>query len=429
MFQEQEDVFTRTNQEFENNNNENEEAIGWQITMPNATEEDVDNYAELLTSYPEEVEMEDGTVYFELDEAELKPAAAEYYGVDPETALCYSLIPYYIDEDDNSPYRYYVYDEFIIIGLDEESNLVVTTRNVNAMFEAILGWPVTEGPMGSDNGAYGASIINYFEMGIQDYITKFFLGGDFFAANAVFPDPTISIAAVPFNLTTNYPFAFVLDDYDLAFGFEILDSENAAFDQFVSDLLAEGYVASEPDKDGVVTYTSSYAVTGSFEIELYPTVADTWTLASGETLDSFVVYYYFNAPTEPQYTAEKTAIEISMNMFDEAVLDYDYFYSEEQELYYTYYIAFNSEEEAAALTALEENITDIENMVLYYFMRGEFEMVEPFALNSSDGSYGAFFCDPYETVGVEVYIYVDSMPYEDTTLYCIFVDFYIYSLA
>lgn len=262
----------------------------WKIVADNVTSDDYLEYYSRLMSWETVVEFsEDEVTTFELIETAV---SGEGYDGLSEVSV-YALIPHYYDADEEYELRSFTVDEYFVVGMNDENQLVVESVIVDACLDAFFfGTEFADGQYGY-SGA-NTQLISYLPNPIA--INYSFLSYLLFPL----PDAETGTSAyfVPVNLKSVYPLSSFLADYDVAWEIYVGGQTQEVFDDYLAALVEAGFeketVGEGDDAYDAYCYVSEYA--GYMEFD------PSFDSESGQiTIDFFYV-----APL--QYTTHLTPI-------------------------------------------------------------------------------------------------------------------------
>ena len=192
----------------------------------------------------------------------------------------FRLSPLYNDDGYDS--RYFVQDEYYVMGINGQGQLIIETRLINAMLDGFFfGDVVADGYYGfpAQYNAY----VSYLPQILGYYFSE--------VAVDAFPIPTLATTAsfVPMNLASMYPLSEGLDAYDLAWMIEFDEAEEKNYTDYCAALLAAGYEQITDPTSGTVSYLLENDFVGSMEFipAFYP-----------EYGNAFVIEFYYVAPED-----------------------------------------------------------------------------------------------------------------------------------
>lgn len=201
----------------------------WKIVADNISEDDYVEYYSKLLSYNVVVEFsEDEVTTFELQETAVQ---AEGYDGLSEVSV-YVLVPHYYDAEHKEESRSFTVDEYFVVGMNEDSQLVIESVLVNASLDGyFFGNEFANGKY-----AYPAEFVEYFADPVGNYFSE--------VAYSSFPLPVADTSVeeaqfVPINLKSMYPLNFA--DYDLVWRGVVTDQTQEVYDAYLAEFDSLGY--------------------------------------------------------------------------------------------------------------------------------------------------------------------------------------------
>ena len=251
------------------------EVESWHIEADDITSEAYLEYYNKLSAFDTTAKLSSGkTARFKLDSVAVKNREGFHGLSDVEV---FRLAPYTGSGDTAN--RAFVFDEYLILGVNTEGKLIVESRMLNSMLDGyFFGEVIADGYYGYP-AAYN-SYIKYLPDVIGIYYSEL--------SERAFVVPTLSADAtfVPMSYKSMYPLAESLDVYDLAWVVECDSATQADYDDFCAALLAAGYTYDQQYN----AYYLSNDLVGYMEFDpaFYP--------AEGDAPSAFIFQFYFVAP-------------------------------------------------------------------------------------------------------------------------------------
>ena len=354
----------------------------WKIVADNITSDDYLEYYSRLMSWETVVEFsEDEVTTFELIETAV---SGEGYDGLSEVAV-YALIPHYYDADEEYELRSFTVDEYFVVGMNAENQLVVESVIVDACLDAFFfGTEFADGQYGW-SGAYTAYI---------SYLPNPIAINYSFLSYLLFPIPEAETGTsayfVPVNLKSVYPLSSFLADYDVAWEIYVGGQTQEVFNDYLAALVEAGFeketVGEGDDAYDAYCYVSEYA--GYMEFD------PSFDSESGQiTIDFFYV-----APA--QYTTHLTPIVAEVCELLGA--------GEDLEIIDDFYLDYGVN--VAAFSAFEEGKNALGLAVDFgrTLVNSGFVLTEDIAY-TEDATYGNnySFTVANEEVEISIYVYED----------------------
>ena len=217
------------------------------------------------------------------------------------------LVPYFVDSDGYNE-RYFVQDEYYILGINADGQLIIETRNVNAMLDGMFfGDDFADGTyyFPAQYNAY----LNYLPAILGYYYSE--LSEEAF----IVPQIGSSVTVMPMSYASLYPLEESLDVYDLAWVVELDYASQAEAEQYVEDLLDAGYTEYIDQLSGEKSYYIDDELYGYIEI------APTFYPEDGQYPSALVFTFFYIAPDS--YTNHLTLGAVALEEMLGVELDID----------------------------------------------------------------------------------------------------------
>lgn len=267
----------------------------WSIVADNVDDEALLDYVNMLEDYSASVTLSQKEVTFDIKSF----AASGLEGLyDLSDVNAFSLIPYYVGNYGNE--RFFVNDEYIVVGRNSEGQLVLKNKFVNAMLDGMFfGDELADG-----NYYFPAqynSYLNYLPEILGYYYSEL--------SPSAFLLPTLAedVYVVPINLVSIYPFEEALDQYDLAWYIELGYAKEQTYLDYCAALEEYGFT-KETLESGRVSYYIENDLLGYLEI--MPGYDAEAELADGSTGEEVYFNFYYIAPDS--YTNHLDVVVLDM---------------------------------------------------------------------------------------------------------------------
>ena len=266
----------------------------WSIVADKITDEGYLDYYNLLKEYKHVIKDSDGDdITFEL--TEIAGSFDGYHGL-VEVSL-FALVPWYLNSR-NEPSRVYANDEYIIVGINENDQLVVENRFLNAMLDGYFF-----GNEFADGTYYFPAAYQSYIKYVQDPLYYYF--SEYSESKFVIPPQmNADVTVMPVSLFSLYPLDESYDVYDLAWAVELDNATAEERDAFIAALGEAGYETIEhPETETTYAYTSyefsnEFAGTMEYRVRFYP--------ATSTDESALIFNFYYKAPAT--YTTHLTPV-------------------------------------------------------------------------------------------------------------------------
>ena len=271
------------------------ELVSWSIMLEDVSAADYLAYYSALQAYNAVVQFdgqEEGEkvdVTFALTEIGIEDADGYH---DLTDVAVFALIPSYVDDEEYG-HRGFLFDEYLILGVNKEGSLVVESRLINAMLDAYFFGDIIA------DGEYGFSAkYNSYVQYLPDQIYNYY--SEYSYLNFVYPPfEGASFNFVPMSLFSLYPLDEDLDVFDLAWEVELDYATENDLNAFYASFEEYGYEATEhPATEdfpyAYVTYTLEDEFAGYMSYDVF------YFEASGSSPSAIIFDFYYIAPE--QYT-------------------------------------------------------------------------------------------------------------------------------
>ena len=299
----------------------------------------------------------------------------------------------------NRVVRMFDYDEYVILGINEDEQLQIETRLINAMLDGyFFDTDLADGYWG-----FPAQYNSYLEY-VPDVIDYNYSNCSY--EKFVLPTIDATTTVTPMNLASMYPLEESLDAYDLAWVVELDYCSETNFIAYTHALVEAGY--EYDSESGAYIYSSEVTGTLIFvpEYELF-----TYDDGGTEVQVPIVTFeFYYIAPATYTHHLDGEIAKME-EIFDlELNVDYDYYHD------YDFVICDCAIQESAAESGEELAISIARQLVAEgYVITEAFEYSDQYGqytFSVSDGvAWFTFYVDEAASegyYGIEAYVYDDD---------------------
>ena len=215
---------------------DDEELLEWKIVADGITAEAYLDYCNRLSNYYAEVQLQLKTTF------ELQEIAGDFEGFHGLSDVSvFALAPTAVYQ--GQTVRYYTSDEYFVLGINQEGQLVIESRLIDASLDGYF-----LGTFFANGERYFPAPYGYYVEYAGDILENYHSELSYDAW--VYPDVSQNANAsfTPYNLKSVYPTEEAYDQFDLAWFLEVDGGTQAEYDAFIADLLAHVYEKVEGEK-------------------------------------------------------------------------------------------------------------------------------------------------------------------------------------